>query len=97
MYVCDLSSLTQTLNCSSDSDQAFPRVSTIECLIHVIRQQPKLAKDASSALVDLGEAIASNPSKDETAALLAGTLLQEVYARNSCLQALQVHFKLVCD
>lgn len=59
-------------------------------LLHIIRQQPKLSKEASSALIDLGEAIQSSASPDELAVLLRGTLTQEVYVRNSCLQALQV-------
>ena len=62
----------------------------MESLIHVIRQQPRLAKDASSALVDIGQAIHSNVTPEETSVLLRGTLMQEVYVRASCLQALQV-------
>lgn len=62
----------------------------MESLIHVIRQQPRLAKDASSALIDIGQAIHSNVTPEETSALLRGTLMQEVYVRTSCLQALQV-------
>lgn len=62
----------------------------MESLIHVIRQQPKLAKEASSALADIGQAIHSNVTLEETLALLSGTLIQEVYVRTSCLQALQV-------
>lgn len=62
----------------------------MESLIHVIRQQPRLAKEASSALVDIGQAIHSNVKPEETSALLCGALMQEVYVRTSCLQALQV-------
>lgn len=62
----------------------------MESLIHVIRQQPRLAKDASSALVDIGQAIYPNVTTKETLVLLCGTLMQEVYVRTSCLQALQV-------
>ncbi|KAG6864935.1 hypothetical protein C0991_006286 [Blastosporella zonata] len=68
---------------------AFPRVQTIEKLLHVIRQQPKLSKDASSVLVELGEAISATASQNELSVLLQGTLMQEVYVRNSCLQTLQ--------
>ena len=74
----------------SVSNAAFPRKSIMESLIHVIRQQPRLAKDASSALVDIGQAIHSNVTPEENSALLRGTLMQEVYVRTSCLQALQV-------
>ena len=62
----------------------------MESLIHVIRQQPRLAKDASSALVDIGQAVHSNVTPEENSVLLRGTLMQEVYVRTSCLQALQV-------
>ncbi|KAJ7281606.1 armadillo-type protein [Mycena rebaudengoi] len=62
---------------------------TMEILLLIIRQQPKLSKDGSSALVDLGEAAFANASRDELDVLLQGTLMQEVYVRNSCLQTLQ--------
>jgi len=62
----------------------------MESLIHVIRQQPRLAKDASFALVDIGQAIHANATPEENSVLLRGTLMQEVYVRTSCLQALQV-------
>ncbi|KAG6884723.1 hypothetical protein C0993_008704 [Termitomyces sp. T159_Od127] len=71
------------------ANPAFPRMQTIEKLLHVIRQQPKLSKDASSALVELGEAIHATSSPDEISVLLQGTLRQEVYVRHSCLQTLQ--------
>ncbi|RDB20660.1 eIF-2-alpha kinase activator gcn1 [Hypsizygus marmoreus] len=76
-------------HCGEFSSSAFPRVETIRNLLHIIRQQPKLSKDASTALVDLGEAIQANASQEELEALLRGTLMQEVYVRNSCLQCLQ--------
>ena len=72
------------------SNPAFPRLQTIENLFYTIRQQPKLSKEASSALVDIGEAIQASARPDELNALLRGTLMQEVYVRSSCLQALQV-------
>ncbi|KAF5374683.1 hypothetical protein D9615_008940 [Tricholomella constricta] len=71
------------------SNSAFPRIQAIEKLLHVIRQQPKLSKDASSTLVDLGEAIQASASQEELSVLFRGTLMQEVYVRNSCLQTLQ--------
>lgn len=58
-------------------------------LLYIIRHQPKLSKDASSALVDLGQAIHATGTRKEIDVLLQGTLLQEVYVRNSCLQTLQ--------
>jgi hypothetical protein len=63
---------------------------TMENLIHIIRQQPKLAKDASSALVDLGEAMHATATGEEINVLLRGILYQEAYVRNSVLQTLQV-------
>jgi len=80
------------------SDPSYPRIPVMENLLHIIRNQPKLSKEASSTLVDLGEAIQSNASLNEFAVLLRGTLFQEVYARNSCLQALQVRrFSLIAN
>ncbi|KAF8161530.1 armadillo-type protein [Crassisporium funariophilum] len=76
-------------HCGEFSDTAFPRLQTIENLIHTIRQQPKLSKEASSVLIGLGEAIHATASPDQIHALLRGTLIQESYVRNSCLQALQ--------
>lgn len=72
------------------SDLTFPRTSTVRDLIHAIRYQPKLAKDASSALIDIGQAMQGNATRDETSEFFRGTLYQEVYVRTSCLQALQV-------
>ena len=59
-------------------------------LLYVIKQQPKLAKDASMALIDLGQSIQVTASSEDTNVLVRGTLQQEVYVRSSCLQALQV-------
>ena len=72
------------------SDAAFPRKTTLEHVLHVVRTQPRLSKDASSLLVDLGEAIQASATREEVAVLIEGTLLQETHVRNSCLQALQV-------
>ncbi|KAI0757516.1 ARM repeat-containing protein [Daedaleopsis nitida] len=76
-------------HCGEFSDLAFPRTNTVKDLIHTIRSQPKLAKDASSALIDVGQAMQGNATREETLELLRGTLFQEVYVRTSCLQALQ--------
>lgn len=80
----------QVLICGSVSENSFPRKQTLESLLHVIRQQPKLAKDASSALIAIGQAIHATVSPEELSVIIRGTLLQEVYVRNSCLQTLQV-------
>ncbi|KAG2121247.1 armadillo-type protein [Suillus clintonianus] len=76
-------------HCSEFSDAAFPRKATMEHVLHVVRHQPRLSKEASSVLIDLGEAVQSNATRDEVGVLIDGTLLQEVYVRNACLQAIQ--------
>ncbi|KAF8434348.1 armadillo-type protein [Boletus edulis BED1] len=74
---------------SEFSDPAFPRKTALEHVVHVVRTQPRLTKDASSLLVDLGEAIQANATRDEVGVLIEGTLLQETHVRNACLLALQ--------
>ena len=59
-------------------------------LLYVIKHQPKLAKDASTALIDIGQSMQPTATRPEIEVLLRGTLQQEVYVRNSCLQTLQV-------
>ncbi|KAK0468862.1 armadillo-type protein [Armillaria novae-zelandiae] len=80
---------TIKFHCGEFADLDYPRQQTLEILISTTRQQPKLSKEASSALIDLSEAIYRTASKSEVDILLQGTLLQEAYVRNSCLQALQ--------
>lgn len=77
---------------STVSSSGFPRLQTIEDLIHIIRSQPNLGKEASSTLIGLSEAVSATATSREIAALLHGTLSQESYVRNSCLQAIQVRF-----
>jgi hypothetical protein len=55
-----------------------------------MRTQPKLGKESSSALIDLGQAISGNATSEETTLLIDSTLVQEAYARNASLQALKV-------
>ncbi|KAG6835384.1 hypothetical protein H0H93_001976 [Arthromyces matolae] len=71
------------------SNTSFPRELTIEKLLHVIKLQSKLSKEASSTLVDIGGAIQPNASQKELSVLLQGTLAQDVYVQNLCLQTLQ--------
>ncbi|KAG1896204.1 uncharacterized protein F5891DRAFT_1248179 [Suillus fuscotomentosus] len=78
------------LHCSEFSDAAFPRTATVEHVLYAIRHQPRLSKEALSVLIDLREAVQSNATRDEVGVLIDGTLLQEVYFRNACLQAIQV-------
>ncbi|KZV66749.1 ARM repeat-containing protein [Peniophora sp. CONT] len=77
-------------NVGEFGDPAFPRVHIITAVLHAMRTQLRLSKDASSALVALGETIASSPSPTrlEADALLQGTLVQETPVRTACLQAL---------
>jgi hypothetical protein len=72
------------------ASSGFPRLQTIEDLVHIIRSQPNLGKEASSALIGLSGAISASAIAGEIAALFRGTLSQESYVRNSCLQAIQV-------
>ncbi|CAA7260345.1 unnamed protein product [Cyclocybe aegerita] len=76
-------------HCGEFAAPAFPRARTIGNLIHTIRHQPKLGKVASSALIELGEAVSATATRAESEVLLRGTLFQESYVRNSCLQAIQ--------
>ncbi|KAL0955554.1 hypothetical protein HGRIS_001793 [Hohenbuehelia grisea] len=76
-------------HCGEFHDVVYPRQAAIECLLHIIKQQPKLAKEASSTLVDLGEAMHSTVRPTELNVLLQATLSQESYIRNACLQTLQ--------
>ena len=62
----------------------------MEGVIFAMRHQLKLAKEASTTLVELGQAIHANATREEIAILLQGTLSQEAHVRTSCLQTLQV-------
>ncbi|KAH7883448.1 armadillo-type protein [Phlebopus sp. FC_14] len=74
---------------SEFSDVKFPRKGAMEHILNVVRHQPRLSKEASSVLIDLGEAIQASATRDEISVLIQGTLLQESHVRNSCLQAIQ--------
>ncbi|KAG8759295.1 translational activator of GCN4, partial [Ceratobasidium sp. 428] len=76
-------------HCGEFSNPAYPRIEAARSLIHIISKVPKAAKDALSALVDLGQSITASATDEETNVLLKNTLAQEVYVRNACLQALQ--------
>ncbi|KAI6029055.1 armadillo-type protein [Pisolithus microcarpus] len=70
---------------SEFTDTSFPRKDAMEHLL-----QPRLSKEASSVLVDLGEAIQATATYTEISVLIHGTLNQETHVRNSCLQAIQL-------
>ncbi|KAH6885450.1 translational activator GCN1, partial [Coprinopsis sp. MPI-PUGE-AT-0042] len=67
----------------------LPRLQTLETLIHAVRTELRLRKEASSTLIELGEAVQVNARKDEIAALIRATLCQESHARNAYLSTLQ--------
>ena len=72
------------------SSSFYPRLQGIHDLLKVIANHPRLARDATVALVDVCDAIKGNSSKDDIQVLLSGTLLNDANARNAALQALQV-------
>lgn len=74
------------------SDSAYPRKDIMKQLLHLIRTQPKLSKDGSATLIDIGEAVSSSATREEVDILLEGTLMTESHLRNACLQAIQVGF-----
>ncbi|WWD15877.1 hypothetical protein CI109_100301 [Kwoniella shandongensis] len=75
--------------CGEFQNDAYPRLETIRDLTHVIANYSKLAKDAASALADIGAAIKDVATADEIREMIAGTLSKESNVRNAALQALQ--------
>jgi hypothetical protein len=89
--VCCLPSvLNHLLIYFSVADKAYPRQPICEALVTLIAQQPKVARDAISSLLDAGEAINTSASEAEQEFLINSSLSQEVFVRNACLQAMQV-------
>ncbi|PFH47401.1 hypothetical protein AMATHDRAFT_152123 [Amanita thiersii Skay4041] len=76
-------------HCNQFSDTTFPRVRVLKDLLHTIRSQSSLSKDASSSLIELGEAISATATRDDIEVLFDGLLMQEPHVRNACLQTLQ--------
>ncbi|KAN0062681.1 translational activator of GCN4 [Thecaphora frezii] len=74
---------------SACEDVRFPRSSFIDSLVHIVAKHSQIAKDAVAALRDLGEAIRTSTLPHELQKLLDNTMVDEVYVRNGCLQALQ--------
>ncbi|RXW23690.1 hypothetical protein EST38_g2167 [Candolleomyces aberdarensis] len=70
-------------------DVALPRLETLKVLVQVVRTQLRLNKEASSAIIELGEAIQVGVTRQEVNVLLKATLSQETHARNAFLQTLQ--------
>ncbi|CAG8500654.1 3053_t:CDS:10 [Acaulospora colombiana] len=71
------------------SSPLLPRTEMIQALLLVIKNYPKLAKTARTALISLCEAIEDNATEKELDALFAGLLSAEAYVRHACLQALE--------
>lgn len=75
-------------------DASYPRRDIARTLIFAIGRYSNLSKDASSSLINLGQAIHSNATTADMMVFIQGTLAEEVYARNACLQAMQVRQRL---
>jgi len=74
----------------SVTNTAYPRHQTIKDLLKIIATYSKLAKDATSALVDIGAALGDAAEPVEIKEMIAGTLSKDSNVRNAALQALQV-------
>lgn len=72
---------------------SFPRQDMAEILIFAIGKYSIFSKDASSSLITLGQAIQSNATLTDISVLIRGTLADEVYVRNACLQSSQVSWR----
>lgn len=72
------------------SQITYPRERSLSNLLLVVKRHPSLAKEATSALVTIGEAIHAQTTSSEVHVLLQGTLAQEANVRNASLQCLQV-------
>ncbi|KDQ20094.1 hypothetical protein BOTBODRAFT_101949 [Botryobasidium botryosum FD-172 SS1] len=76
-------------HCEKFPDKAYPRLEAMSSLLQSISRYPKLSKEATSSLIELGEVIHPSATFEETQILIRGTLSQESHVRNACLQALQ--------
>lgn len=72
------------------ANRTYPRSSVLSMLVDIIKVYPSLGKDASSALVAVGEAMTINAERAEIEILVKNTLASESYVRNSVLQCMQV-------
>jgi hypothetical protein len=64
----------------------------MKSLMAIISSAPQHAKEAASALADIGEAIHALTTAEETTLLIESILSQDVNVRRACLQALQVGY-----
>ncbi|SPO30832.1 related to translation activator GCN1 [Ustilago trichophora] len=70
-------------------DMHYPRSSFIDSLVTIVAKHTQISKDAVSALRDIGEALRTTALPTEIQKLLSNTMVDEVYVRNGCLQAIQ--------
>lgn len=92
VFLCGIDKLCSY---TSVGDEAYPVLQTIKDLTHIIATYPRLAKDGTSALVDLGAAIKDVAPPAEIRELVLGTLSKDSNVRNAALQALQVGPRLL--
>ncbi|CDS01548.1 related to translation activator GCN1 [Sporisorium scitamineum] len=74
---------------SACEDVRYPRSSFIDSLVTIVAKHTQISKDAVSALRDIGEALRTTALPAEIQKLLSNTMVDEVYVRNGCLQAIQ--------
>ncbi|TKY88745.1 hypothetical protein EX895_002376 [Sporisorium graminicola] len=74
---------------SACEDMRYPRASFIDSLVTIVAKHTQISKDAVSALRDIGEALRTTALPAEIQKLLSNTMVDEVYVRNGCLQAIQ--------
>lgn len=74
---------------SACEDMRYPRSSFIDSLVTIVAKHTQISKDAVSALRDIGEALRTTALPAEIQKLLSNTMVDEVYVRNGCLQAIQ--------
>lgn len=64
-------------------------------LIFAIGRYSILSKEAASSLITLGQTIYENATVPDMQVFIQGTMADEVYVRNACLQAMQVRYDAV--
>ncbi|SNX84044.1 related to translation activator GCN1 [Melanopsichium pennsylvanicum] len=74
---------------SACEDMRYPRSSFIDSLVTIVAKHTQISKDAVSGLRDMGEALRTTALPAEIQKLLSNTMVDEVYVRNGCLQAIQ--------
>lgn len=78
------------------TDESFPRLALLRCLLRTVQAFPKMRKEAGTRLLDLGRTIADHATSSETKLLTKGLLHPDAYARTVCLQCL-IQFDLTAS